>query len=108
MLPDTNTLYEIFANSKAACSNLGIHSVDAESLYDAITSPYEEHSRLCEVDAIEDEENSMDKDISISSLPYSVAVPTFSYAGASKFELQVVSMPKVYYNKSYFQKPPVL
>lgn len=107
MLPDTNTLYEIFANSKVACSNLGIHSVDAESLYDAITSPYEEHSRLCEVDAIEDEENSMDKDISISSLPYSVAVPSFSYAGAGKFDHLIVNMPKVYYNKSYFQKPPI-
>ncbi|HCJ32009.1 MAG TPA: hypothetical protein DHV70_03895 [Firmicutes bacterium] len=106
-LPDSNILYEIFVKSKHACSNLGIRSADSESLYESITSPYEEHSRFCEVDVEIDEENSLEQDVSISSLPYSVSVPDFTVNGASKFERQIVDMPKVYYNKSYFQKPPV-
>lgn len=90
---------DLVIRSKIACSNLGIRSADAVTLYESITSPYEEHNRLCEIDAVEDEENSYEQDITISSLPYFVSTPSFNVNCASKFERLIVDMPKVYYNK---------
>lgn len=102
-------LYDIFSITKKTCSSLGIHCPDSLSLYDSITGdPYAEKSKLLEMDFEIDEDNSLSHDIIITFLPYTVTAPTFTWEGPSTYEMSVNNpKPKIWYNKSYFQKPPV-
>lgn len=105
---DSQILYDIFSITKKTCSALGIHCPDSFSLYDSITGdPYAEKSELLDMDFEIDEDNSISHDIIITSLPYTVTAPTFTWEGPSKFEMSVTNpKPKIFYNKSYLQKLP--
>lgn len=102
---DSRTLYDIFIITKKACKNLGIHCPDALSLYDSITEdPYAEKGKLYEMDFEIDEDNSLSHDVIITSLPYTVTAPCFTWEGPSKYELPVTDpKPKIWYNQSYIQ-----
>lgn len=106
---DSNILYGIFNATKRACRLLGIHSPDAFSLYNSITKgPYDENNELFDMDVEIDENNSLRHDIIITCLPYTVTAPMFTWEGPSKYEIPVTSPnSKVWYNKSYLQKPPI-
>lgn len=107
---DCNILYNIFHATKKACSYLGIHCPGALCLYDSITGdPYAEKSGLLDMDFEIYEDNSLAHDVIITSLPYTVTAPAFSWEGPSQYEIPVTNpAPKILYNKSYLQKPPAI
>lgn len=106
---DSNILYGIFSTTKKACSTLGIHCPDASSLCDSISGdPYAEKSELLEMDFEIFSDNSLPHDIMITSLPYTVTAPTFTWEGHGKYEMPVTNpRPKILYNKSYLQEPTI-
>ncbi len=103
---DSSALYDIFSITKKTCSSLGIHCPDSLSLYDSITGdPYAEKSELLEMDFEIVEDNSLSHDIIITSLPYTVTSPAFTWEGPSTYEKSINKpKPKIWYNKSYFEK----
>lgn len=100
-------LYDIFGEVKKSCFKLGIHSLDATTLYEAITKdPYNEKgNELLEWNVIEVEENNLNSDVIINSLPYTITCPLFTYEGPDKFEY-TINNPKasIAYNSSFLQK----
>ena len=100
---DSRILYDIFTITKKACSALGIHCPDALSIYESITGdPYAEKSELLNMDFEIDETNSLEQDVLITSLPYTVTAPSFTWEGPSKYELPVTDpRAKIFYNQSY-------
>ena len=107
---DSSTLFGIFAITKKSCLLLGIHCPDAYTLYNAITGdPYAEKSELFDMDFEIDEENALEQDIIISSLPYTVTAPMFTWEGPGKYELPVTKpRAKIWYNKSYLDNNPTI
>ena len=103
-------LYDIFTITKKACSNLGIHCPDAVSIYESITGdPYAEKSELLDMDFEIDETNSLEQDVLITSLPYTVTAPSFTWEGPNRYELPVTDpRAKIWYNQSYLQNNPTL
>lgn len=106
---DSIILYNIFSITKKTCSTLGIKCPPALELYNSITGdPYAEKSELLDMDFEIEEDNSLKHDIIITSLPYTVTAPTFTWQGTSHYEMPVTNpRPKIWYNKSYLQKPPI-
>lgn len=105
---DSNILWSIFESTKQACALLGIHCPPAQALYDSITGddPYAEKDILLEMDVEIDETNTLSADVLITSLPYTVTAPTFTWEGPSRYEMNVTDpKPTIYYKQSYFQKP---
>ena len=104
---DASTLDAICYEVKKSCSKLGIHCPPADILYDSITEdPYNENgSALLEWDVIEVEENNLNSDIIINSLPYSVTCPLFTWEGPGKYEC-TINHPKasIAYNSSFLEK----
>ena len=107
---DSRILYDIFTITKKACSNLGIHCPDAFSLYDSITGdPYAEKSALLDIPFEIDETNTIEQDVLITSLPYTVTAPSFTWEGPRKYELPVTNPPaKIWYKQSYLDNNPTL
>lgn len=100
---DQNALYDIFRQTKNACKKLGIHCINAEQLYDTIVENNEDLMSILEVGIEINDEEPMSNDIEITSLPYSITLPTFSHAGIGETYQYPVSEPKsiVWYNRSY-------
>ena len=107
---DSRILYDIFKITKKACSNLGIHCPGALQIYESITGdPYAEKSKLLEMDFEIDETNSLEQDVLITSLPYTVTAPYFTWEGPNRYELPVTDpQAKIWYNQSYLQNNPTL
>lgn len=107
---DSRILYDIFTITKKACSNLGIHCPDALSIYESITGdPYAEKSELLDMDFEIDETNSLEQDVLITSLPYTVTAPSFTWEGPNRYELPVTDpRAKIWYNQSYLQNNQTL
>lgn len=105
---DSRILYDIFAITKKACSSLGIHCPDALSIYESITGdPYAEKSELLDMNFEIEETNSLEQDVLITSLPYTITAPSFTWEGPSKYELQVTNpRAEIWYNQSYLQNNP--
>lgn len=102
---DSIVLYRIFIATKKSCSSLGIRCPDAFTLYNSITSdPYAEKNELLDMEFEIDEANSLKNDIILTSLPYTVTAPTFTWEGPGKYEVEVAKpRPIVWYNRSYLQ-----
>lgn len=100
---DSNTLYDIFIETKKSCSKLGIHCPDSQAVYDAIVQNSCEALSL-DMDLEEVEENITEDDILINSLPYTVTAPEFTYDGPRKIEIPANNpKAKVSYTKRYLQ-----
>lgn len=106
---DSNILYSIFYATKKACSDLGIHCPNASFLYESITDdPYAEKNDLLDMEVEIVEDDSLEDDIILTSLPYTVTVPMFTWQGSDKYEMPVTNpKPKIKFNKSYLQKYPI-
>lgn len=106
---DASTLYDICYETKKSCCKLGIHCPDAGVLYDSITEdPYNENeNELLDWDVIEVDENNLNSDVIINSLPYTVSCPLFTWEGPGKYECSI-NKPKasIAYNSSFLQKKP--
>ena len=109
-MTDQYVLYDMFAKTKDACKNLGIHCIEKDQqLYDIIAEGDIDKISDLEIDmeiVDDDVDEPMINDIQILSLPYTVTLPTFSYAGVGETYQYPVSDPKatVWYNKSYLDK----
>lgn len=103
---DSYTLWEIFCTTKNSCSMLGIHCPKAECIYDCILNPETMDLGMeYNIDIDKYNLNHLEHDIYITSLPYTVTVPTFSSKGPSKYEISVNrKKPEIYSSESYSKK----
>lgn len=106
---DASALYDICYEAKKSSGKLGIHCPDYYVLYDSITKdPYNENgNELLDWDVIEVEENNLNSDVIINSLPYTVSCPLFTWEDPGRYECSI-NNPKasIAYNSSFLQKKP--
>lgn len=104
---DSYVLYDMFRKTKDASKNLGIRCiVIGQQLYEIIAEGDIEKMSILEMGRkiVDDNiDEPMINDIQIACLPYTVELPTFSYAGVGETYKFPVSNPSstIWYNKSY-------
>ncbi len=103
---DSDLFWEVFKKTKDTCNNLGIRCPDAFTLYEAISKGLVDDDFVSEnMTVTVDEDNALEHDVLIDSLPYSVSAPYFTTEGAFKYEMSVAyPSANVWYNKSYLEK----
>lgn len=106
-LPDQSIFYDIFLEAKKACSKLGVHCIKEKELREIIVEHDCSMLSDLKMDCQVKEDNSIEKDIGITSLPYTITLHCVNrYSVMSKkmgtYEIPATkSNPVVFYNKKY-------
>lgn len=102
-------IYEIFEQAKNVCSKLGVRSLDADTLWEAFSNPNSDIAINLDIDVNYDEENSLQNDIAINSLPYIFDCPAFDSVNGMKIWRNYAKKGQAWYNESYIkQQGPIL
>ena len=98
-------LYNMFEDSKNCLKGLGVHCPNPEYLLEVLSGDL--YDNPLDMNLIVEEDNTLSSDVVISSLPYTVTLPTYN-RGISKYEYSVTNpKPIVFCNKSYLEKSTV-
>jgi len=107
-LPDKSILYAIFIEAKRACAKLGIHCVKEQELREAIVEKDPIVLKDFKIDCKIKEDNSIEEDIGITTLPYTITFHNVNKDYSSKkkewgtYEMPVTKLdPVVWYNREY-------
>lgn len=99
---DAKIIWSIFKLTKRACSNLGIFSPDAYTLYDMIAN--QDVEKLDNLNIGYQEFDEVHNDIQISTLPYLTTIPEYNEANEIIQSKITLTEPTIDYSISYLQK----